>query len=94
MIIRFSDQEVQCLNAEYCSIFNEIYPFRLEGGELLKRILSMEAWLEGDASSYLNQLCEAVEYLHQPSRRIVHADIRVSLFSCFAYVNSPKYSPK
>ena len=52
--------------------------FRLEGGELLDRVLCGDPWTESDAAHIVSQLCDALDYLHSPYRRLVHADIRVS----------------
>ena len=51
--------------------------FRLEGGELLDRVLCGDPWTESDAAHIVSQLCDALDYLHSPYRRLVHADIRV-----------------
>ena len=51
--------------------------FRLEGGELLDRVLCGDPWTESDAAHIVSQLCDALDYLHLPYRRLVHADIRV-----------------
>lgn len=50
---------------------------RVSGGELFDRILDRGVYSEKDASCVIQQILEAVSYLHQSG--IVHRDLKVSL---------------
>lgn len=45
---------------------------------MLDRVLCGDPWTESDAAHIVSQLCDALDYLHAPMRRLVHADVRVS----------------
>lgn len=60
--------------------FNEwisLYLSRVSGGELFDRIIEKGFYTEKDASKLIQQILDAVKYLHDMG--IVHRDLKVSL---------------
>ncbi len=53
------------------------YIYRLNGGELFDYVVEKDYLAEKEASDYLQQLLQAIEYFHQ--NKIVHLDLKVSV---------------
>lgn len=52
-------------------------PSSINGGELFDRIVEKGSYTEKDAADLIQQILEAVDYMH--SQGVVHRDLKVSL---------------
>ncbi len=51
--------------------------YSMEGGEIIDYILKRENLTEGVVVSYLKQLLNALDYIHE--KKVIHCDIKVSI---------------
>lgn len=65
---------------------------RLSGGELFEFLIEQDYLTENEAMSFIQQVVEAVDYIH--NRHIVHLDIKVSwILLSFSSLMPPPPSP-
>lgn len=62
--------------------------FRVSGGELFDRIVEREQFTEAEARGVMQQLFDALSYLHDLG--IVHRDLKVCLFLLSCTVDEKK----